>query len=65
MIVNWTAAPAPHPLQQLLIVSVMNRAGSPGVAHDVEVSGFGFRTLRRLDAAGVSLPSHCRMTRPA
>ena len=54
-----------HQLQQPLIVSVMDRAGSPGVAHDVEGSGFGFRTLRRLDAAAVSLPGQCRMTRPS
>jgi branched-chain amino acid transport system substrate-binding protein len=34
---------ADHQLQQPLVVSVMERAGTPGVAHDVEGSGFGFR----------------------
>jgi branched-chain amino acid transport system substrate-binding protein len=52
---------ADHQLQQPLVVSVMDRAGAPGVPHDVEGSGFGFRTLRRLDAAGVTQPHQCRM----
>lgn len=53
-----------HQLQQPLVVSVMERAGSPGVPHEVEGSGFGFRTLRRLDAAAVAQPHQCRMVRP-
>jgi branched-chain amino acid transport system substrate-binding protein len=51
-------------LQQPLVVSVMDRVGSPGVMHDVEGSGYGFRTLRRLDAAAVAQPAQCRMMRP-
>ncbi len=53
-----------HQLQQPMVVSVMDRAGAPGVKHDVEGSGFGFRTLRRSDAAAIAQPSQCRMTRP-
>jgi branched-chain amino acid transport system substrate-binding protein len=53
-----------HQLQQPLIVSVMDRAGTPGVAHEVEGSGYGFRTLRRLEAAQVTQPHSCRMVRP-
>jgi branched-chain amino acid transport system substrate-binding protein len=52
---------ADHQLQQPLVVSVMDRAGAPGVAHDVEGSGFGFRTLRRFEAAAVAQPHTCRM----
>ena len=59
-----TMRAADHQLQQPMVVSLMERAGAPGVKHDVEGSGFGFRTLRRLDAAAVSQPGHCRMTRP-
>ncbi|MDP1901177.1 MAG: branched-chain amino acid ABC transporter substrate-binding protein [Rubrivivax sp.] len=59
-----TLRAADHQLQQPLVVSVMDRAGAPGVAHDVEGSGFGFRSLRRLDAAAVTQPHQCRMTRP-
>jgi branched-chain amino acid transport system substrate-binding protein len=55
---------ADHQLQQPLQVSVMQRVGTPGVAHEVEGSGYGFRTLRRLDAATVAQPHQCRMTRP-
>jgi branched-chain amino acid transport system substrate-binding protein len=54
---------ADHQLQQPLVVSVMDRAGAPGVAHDVEGSGFGFRTLRRFEPAAVAQPHSCRMAR--
>jgi len=59
-----TMRAADHQLQQPLVVSVMDRAGTPGVKHDVEGSGFGFRTLRRLEANAVTQPFQCRMTRP-
>ena len=55
---------ADHQLQQALVVSQMERVGTPGVAHDVEGSGFGFRTLRRLEASAVTQPHSCRMVRP-
>ena len=53
-----------HQLQQPLVVSVMDRAGAPGVRHDVEGSGYGFRTLRRIGAEQASMPHRCRMVRP-
>ena len=53
-----------HQLQQPLFVSVMDKVGTPGVKFDVEGSGYGFRTLRRFDAAQVEQPTQCRMTRP-
>ena len=53
-----------HQLQQPLVVSVMDRAGAPGVPHEVEGSGFGFRTLRRLERRAVAQAHQCRMTRP-
>jgi branched-chain amino acid transport system substrate-binding protein len=52
-----------HQLQQPLVVSVMERAGTPGARFDVEGSGFGFRTLRRLDAADRQLLVHQLMDR--
>ena len=58
-----TMRAADHQLQQPLVVSVMERVGSPGVAHEVEGSGFGFRTLRRFDAAAAEQPHSCRMPR--
>ena len=63
----WHAATmraADHQLQQPLVVSQMERAGSPGVPHDVEGSGFGFRTVRRLQPAAVAQAHSCRMSRP-
>jgi branched-chain amino acid transport system substrate-binding protein len=59
-----TMRAADHQLQQPMVVSVMDRAGTPGVKHDVEGSGLGFRTLRRLDADAVAQASTCRMARP-
>lgn len=63
----WHAATmraADHQLQQPLVVSMMDRAGAPGVQHDGEGTGLGFRTLRRFEAAAVSQPHSCRMQRP-
>ena len=56
---------ADHQVQTDLLVSLMERAGAEGVATDIEGSGFGFRTVRRLPAAEVSDPPDCRMARPA
>jgi branched-chain amino acid transport system substrate-binding protein len=52
---------ADHQLQQPLVVSVMGRAGEPGIEHDVEGTGFGFRTLRRLEASQSTQAHACRM----
>jgi branched-chain amino acid transport system substrate-binding protein len=52
-----------HQLQQRLVVSVMDRVGTPGVRFDVEGSGFGFRTLEVLPAETVSQSHACRMVR--
>ena len=60
-----TMRAADHQLQQPLLVSVMDRAGVPGVKHDVEGSGFGFRTVRRFAAGEVELPTSCKMNHRA
>jgi branched-chain amino acid transport system substrate-binding protein len=52
-----------HQLQQPLVVSVMDRAGAPGVKHDVEGSGFGFRTVRRFEAGEVEMAHRCKMSK--
>jgi branched-chain amino acid transport system substrate-binding protein len=53
-----------HQFQQPLVVSVMDRVATAGVRHDVEGSGYGFRTVRRLKAEQVEMPHRCRMVRP-
>ncbi len=53
-----------HQFMQPLVVSIMGRGGQPGVRHDVEGSGYGFKTLRQLNAQQVEMPHTCRMTRP-
>jgi branched-chain amino acid transport system substrate-binding protein len=50
-----------HQFQQPVVVSVMDRLGAPGVRHDVEGSGFGFRTLRRFEARELEVPHSCKM----
>ena len=53
-----------HQFQQPLVVSVMDKAGAPGVKFDVEGSGYGFRPVKRLSAEQAAMPSSCRMVRP-
>ncbi len=53
-----------HQFQQPVVVSVMDRVGVNAVHHDVEGSGYGFRTVRRFTAEEVEAPHRCRMTRP-
>jgi branched-chain amino acid transport system substrate-binding protein len=55
---------ADHQFVQPLVVSVMDKAGTPGVRFDNEGSGYGFRTLRRVEASRTELPHHCTMERP-
>jgi hypothetical protein len=47
---------ADHQFQQPLTVGVMDRQGTPGVKFDVEGSGYGFRVIRRITAAGAATP---------
>ena len=59
-----TMRAADHQFIQPLYVSVMERVGSPGVAHDNEGSGFGFRTLRYIEPRQTEQPHSCKMERP-
>ena len=60
---GWMRA-ADHQFIQPLYVSVMQRAGTPSVAHDNEGSGYGFRTLRFFEPRQTEQPHHCTMERP-
>jgi len=53
-----------HQFLQPLVVSVMGKAGTPGVRFDNEGSGYGFRTLRTVSANDSGLPTTCKMQRP-
>ena len=61
---SGTMRASDHQFQQPLVVGVMERQGSPGVKFDVEGSGYGFRVVRTVSAAGAEMPSNCRMQRP-
>ena len=52
-----------HQLLSALYVSKMSRQGA-GVKYDVEGSGYGFVTERKLSAQAVTLPTTCKMLRP-
>ena len=52
-----------HQLLSALYVSKMGRQGA-GLKYDVEGSGYGFMTERKLAAQAVTLPTTCRMQRP-
>ncbi|MBU6502714.1 MAG: branched-chain amino acid ABC transporter substrate-binding protein [Burkholderiales bacterium] len=60
-----TMRKADHQFQQPLVVGVMERRGTPGVAFDEEGSGYGFRVIRRISAAQAEQPTTCRMVRPS
>jgi len=55
---------ADHQFIQPMYVSVMRKSGTPGVAHDNEGSGYGFRTVLYVPAAQTEQAHQCRMTRP-
>ena len=54
-----------HQFQQPLIVSSMDKQGSPGVRFDVEGSGYGFKTVKKLSTEQAALSHSCKMQRPA
>ncbi|WP_027014903.1 branched-chain amino acid ABC transporter substrate-binding protein [Comamonas composti] len=53
-----------HQFQQPLVVGMMQRKGSAGVAFDVEGSGYGFQVIKEIGAEQAQLPTMCRMHRP-
>ena len=54
-----------HQIQQPLYVTCMERAGTPEVPFSNENSGYGFRTLLRLNTDQTEMPQYCQMQRPA
>jgi branched-chain amino acid transport system substrate-binding protein len=56
---------ADHQLIGPLVVSVMDRRGAPGVAFDVEGSGYGFRSEVRVAPAAAARPTACQLAWPA
>ncbi|WP_397532858.1 branched-chain amino acid ABC transporter substrate-binding protein [Roseateles sp.] len=60
-----TMRAADHQFIQPLYVTMMKRVGSPGVRFDNEGSGYGFRTVRFVDAQKAEQPHSCKMERPA
>ena len=53
-----------HQLVQPLFLSVMAKAGAPGVKHDVEKTGYGFKTIANMSLKEADQPNTCVMERP-
>jgi len=53
-----------HQWQQSLVVGVMDKQGQPGVAFDVEGSGWGFRIIQQMSATQAEMPTSCVMKKP-
>jgi branched-chain amino acid transport system substrate-binding protein len=53
-----------HQILQPMFVSGFAKAGTPGVKHDVERTGYGFKTEGRLEAVDTMTPTTCKMQRP-
>jgi len=53
-----------HQVIQSLYVMQMDKAGTPGVRHDNEGSGYGFRTVLELPPQRTVPAMTCRMKRP-
>jgi branched-chain amino acid transport system substrate-binding protein len=54
-----------HELVQPLFISSFVKAGGKGAKYDVERTGMGFRTEARIEGKDTSLPTTCKMERPA
>jgi branched-chain amino acid transport system substrate-binding protein len=53
-----------HQIMQPLFISTFAKAGTKDVKHDIDDSGFGFRTNFAVPAAETVLPTTCKMERP-
>ncbi len=62
---NVTMRRTDHQLIGPLVVSVMEKQGSPGVRYDVEGSGYGFRSRFSVAPAQNERPTRCQMAWPA
>jgi branched-chain amino acid transport system substrate-binding protein len=53
-----------HQLIQPLYISIFEKVGAPGVKHDVEKTGYGFKTLESVPAKATEVATTCQMQRP-
>jgi branched-chain amino acid transport system substrate-binding protein len=56
---------ADHQLQEPLYIATWTKAGGPGVTHDSENTGYGWKTDVKLEPFIASQPTSCQMKRPA
>lgn len=54
-----------HQVQQPLYILSWSKANTKEVKHDMENTGFGWKTEKKIDAYVAAQPTSCQMTRPA
>lgn len=54
-----------HQLIQPLYISTLSNAGTKTVKYDVENTGFGWKTDKRIEADATAMPTTCKMEKPA
>lgn len=54
-----------HQLIQPLYISTLSKAGTDEVKYDVENTGLGWKTDKRIEAEATVMPTTCKMGRPA
>ncbi|MDO8704399.1 MAG: branched-chain amino acid ABC transporter substrate-binding protein [Sulfuricaulis sp.] len=53
-----------HQIQQPLVIAEWKKANGKDVKYDQEKTGWGFKTIEKIDAYVSSLPTTCQMKRP-
>ncbi|MDO8704425.1 MAG: branched-chain amino acid ABC transporter substrate-binding protein [Sulfuricaulis sp.] len=54
-----------HQLQQALVIANWTKTNGKDVRYDLEKTGWGFKTIEKVDSYISSLPTTCQMKRPA
>ena len=60
---SWMRAEDHQMIAPLYVMSFV-KAGQPGVKHDAEGTGFGWKTDIRIEPADTVMPTTCKMERP-
>lgn len=53
-----------HQLMQPIYIATFTKAGGKGVSHEVEGTGYGWKTDIRIETKDTVMPTTCRMERP-
>ena len=54
-----------HQVQQPLIIANWTKTNGKDVTYDLEKTGYGFKTIEKVEPYVSSLPTSCQMKRPS